>query len=122
MSDPGFRADAVEANGEVILTLAGEIDMLSAPNFASAAIGLGGNGKRVVFDLAAVTFMDSAGLSVLAGTLRRLDRIGGSLCLRNVPPQIRQILKISALDQLLTIEESVSSPSAASQANNSAGR
>lgn len=115
MSDPGFRADAVEADGEVILRVAGEIDMLSAPNFAAAAIGLGGNGKRVVFDLAGVTFMDSAGLSVLAGTMRRLDRIGGSLSLRNVPRQVRQILKISALDQRITIEESVGRRSAASR-------
>jgi anti-anti-sigma factor len=115
MSDPGFRADALEADGEVVLRLAGEIDMLSAPNFAAAAIGLGTNGKRVVFDLAGVTFMDSAGLSVLAGTLRRLDRIGGSLCLRNVPKQVRQILAISALDQKITIEESVSPRSVASR-------
>ena len=115
MSDPEFRADALEADGEEILRLAGDIDMLSAPNFAAAAIGLGGNGKRVVFDLAAVTFMDSAGLSVLAGTMRRLDRVGGSLCLRNVPRSVRQILKISALDTLITIEEPVRRPSAKSR-------
>ena len=39
MADPGFRAHAVEADGEVILRVAGEVDMLSAPNFI-AAIGL----------------------------------------------------------------------------------
>ncbi len=106
MSDPAFTADTLESDGEVVLRLCGDIDMLSAPNFASAALRLGGADTRIVFDMAGVTFMDSAGLSVLAGTMRRLERTGGSLCLRGVSRQVRQILRISGLDQLLTIEES----------------
>jgi anti-anti-sigma factor len=113
MSDPAFTADMLESDGEVVLRLCGDIDMMSAPNFASAARRLGGADVRIVFDMAGVTFMDSAGLSVVAGTLRRLERTGGSLCLRGVPRQIRQILSISGLDQLLTIEESHKSVGAA---------
>lgn len=108
ISDPAFRSDVFEADGEVVLRLYGQIDMLSAPNFAVAAIGLGGTGVRLVFDIAEVTFMDSAGLSVLAGTIRRLQRIGGTLCLRNVSRHVRQILRISGLDQFVTIEEPLS--------------
>jgi anti-anti-sigma factor len=107
MSDPSFRADTLESDGEIVLSLFGQIDMLSAPNFAAAAIGVGGSDARVVFDMAGVTFMDSAGLSVVAGTMRRLERSGGSLCLRDVSRQVRQILRISGLDQLVTIEESL---------------
>ena len=108
MSDPAFRAETLVMDDEVILRLSGDIDMLSAPNFAAASIHLDGAAARIVFDMAEVTFMDSAGLSVLAGTMRRLERTGGSLRLRRPSRQVRQILTISGLDQLLTIEESLS--------------
>lgn len=49
--------------------------------------------------------MDCAGLRPIAGALIRQQQAGGSLSIRNPSRQIRQILTITGLDQLLTIDE-----------------
>ncbi|MEP7204067.1 MAG: STAS domain-containing protein [Ilumatobacteraceae bacterium] len=104
MSDTEFHVETVHINGEIVLALAGEIDTLSAPNLGAAAVRFAGEGMRLVFDLGGVTFMDSAGLSVIAGTVRRLQREGGSLCIRNARDQVRRLLEMTAIDQYVTID------------------
>ncbi|HZX55470.1 MAG TPA: STAS domain-containing protein, partial [Ilumatobacteraceae bacterium] len=59
----------------------------------------GGRGITIVFDMSRVTFMDSTGLSVIAGTLRRLEPVGGRLCIRGASPMIRRLLEITGITQ-----------------------
>ena len=91
--------------GEVVLTLAGEIDMLTAPTFEAAADAMGaGRSVTLVFDMAGVTFMDSTGLTIIAGTLRRLNRVGGRLCIRGASPMICRLLEITGIVQSENLE------------------
>jgi anti-sigma B factor antagonist len=93
------------APGEVVLTLVGEIDTLTAPAFEAAADAMGAGRKvTVVFDLAGVTFMDSTGLTIIAGTLRRLNRVGGRLCIRGASPMICRLLEITGIEQSEILE------------------
>lgn len=59
--DPGIGADAV------VLTVAGEIDMLTAPDLQTALLAALADTtcRQLVLDLSAVSFLSSAGLSVL---------------------------------------------------------
>jgi anti-anti-sigma factor len=95
-----FSLTITRGPGEVVLTLAGEIDTLTGPRFDEAAeVIQGGRGITIVFDMSRVTFMDSTGLSVIAGTLRRLQPVGGRLCIRGASPMIRRLLEISGITQ-----------------------
>src|SRR4051794_25657787 len=86
--------------GEVVLTLVGEIDTLTAPIFEAAADAIeGGRTETLVFDVAGVTFMDSTGLTIIAGTLRRLNRLGGRLCIRGASPMVCRLLEITGIVQ-----------------------
>ena len=58
---------------------------------------------RVVVDLHDVTFMDSSGLSVLAGLAKRQLPRGGSVAVRNAPPQVAKIMTISGLNRSVEI-------------------
>ncbi|MEV7036984.1 STAS domain-containing protein [Amycolatopsis sp. NPDC051061] len=56
-----------------VLCVAGEIDLLSAPEFEEVVdVVLAGEPRTLVVDLRAVTFFCSAGLQVLAAAHRRL--------------------------------------------------
>ena len=91
--------------GEVVLTLVGEIDMLTAPTFEAAADAMEARRNvALVFDMAGVTFMDSTGLTVLASTLRRLNRVGGRLCIRGASPMINRLLEITGMVQSENLE------------------
>jgi len=88
-----------------VLTLAGEIDASTGPTFAREAQLMGGGpGVTLVFDMTGVTFMDSTGLSVIAGTLRRLQSVGGRLCIRGASPMMCRLLEISAITESPNVE------------------
>ena len=92
-------------DGETVLIVRGEVDAATAPTLRAAVEAIGAFGVCLVFDLAEVTFMDSSGLSVIAQTLRRSQHSSGSsLCVRNPPAQVRQLLVIAGLDPFVTID------------------
>ncbi|GHF52875.1 anti-anti-sigma factor [Amycolatopsis bartoniae] len=60
--------------GQVVLEVAGEVDMVTAPQLADAlAVQLGRDVKVVVVELGRVTFLGSSGLAVLVNAWRSLD-------------------------------------------------
>ena len=66
------RVDVVSLGSTVRVTAAGEIDSSSSPVFERHLDGvLDGRPDELVIDLCAVTFLDSAGLCVLAAAHRR---------------------------------------------------
>jgi anti-anti-sigma factor len=96
---------AISRDGDThVLTLSGQIDMVSSPQFGVAAVSLGGEDIDLVFDMTHVTFMDSSGLSIIAGTLRRLERTGGKLCIRNPQLHVRRVLETVGLSSYLIID------------------
>jgi anti-sigma B factor antagonist len=90
-----FRAMPVYAEGVVVLTLAGELDLAALPAFAEAVAACADSGG-LILDLAEVTFMDSTGVSALVKLRQRLGP-GETLVLRNVPRQSQRVLELTGL-------------------------
>ena len=57
-------------------------------------------GTVVVVDMAAVAFIDSTGLGVLVGALKRARVDGGDLALVNVQPMIMKIFTVTGLNKV----------------------
>jgi len=53
--------------------------------------------KNIIVNLAEVTFIDSAGLGVMLGRYRKISRAGGKMFIVGASPQVRRILEISGL-------------------------
>lgn len=88
----------------VLVSLDGVVDAASAGELKAALEPLiGRRGLIVVLDMAALSFIDSAGLGTLIGVQRRLREIDAELRLTRVPSHVQKILKITALDQALPI-------------------
>ena len=67
-------------DGVSVLTLRGEIDVYTAPRLRQAIIDLvDGGASRLVVDMEKVDFLDSTGLGVLVGGLKRVKLKDGSL-------------------------------------------
>ena len=87
-----------------VLTVRGEVDLASAPKLAAAMTELIDRGyTSVAVDLGSVEFIDSSGLGVLVGSLRRLREDGGDLVLRAASPPVTRILELTGLDSLLPV-------------------
>jgi anti-anti-sigma factor len=93
----------------VVLAAVGEIDALSAPEFAVAVHDLTGTSSELAIDFSAVTFMDSSGLSVLAAAVN--DRgLGSPIHVRGASAMVRRLLAMSGIDTLLTVEPEDAGP------------
>ena len=88
------------------------LNSLIAPNLKSEFVFLRNEGvKNLIFDLSAVKYVDSSGLSAIL-TANRLWKDFGSFILTGVShPSVQKLIEISRLESILsiipTIEESV---------------
>ena len=102
----GFRVDAAE--GYVVVSAYGEIDVNNLQGFANALAHAGKSSPRVVVDLAHVTFIDSSGLGALIAARRAQARsAGGSLVLVEPPEMLRRVLATVQLQQTLPMFDSL---------------
>ncbi len=58
----------------------------------------------VVMDLSAIEFMDSSGLGLIMGRYALLQKMGGTLRLKNPNERISKIFELANLGRLITIE------------------
>src|SRR5256886_337135 len=106
--------DVTERNGFTILAVRGEVDVYTAPRFRERLIELVSEGKhRIVVDLEAVDFLDSTGLGVLVGGLKRLRSHDGDMILVCTQPRILKVFEITGLTKVFSIHDSVESATAA---------
>lgn len=95
------------ANDTYAISLAGEIDLYTAPEFKQQLLEVIGEGAtHVVVDLTSATFIDSTTLGVLVGGLRRLRAADGRLTIVCADPNISKIFEITGLDRVFEVTES----------------
>nr|SBO98780.1 Anti-sigma F factor antagonist (spoIIAA-2); Anti-sigma B factor antagonist RsbV [Nonomuraea gerenzanensis] len=91
-----------------VLKVAGEVDVFTAPKLREQIIDLAAKGTvHVIVDLGAVQFLDSTGLGVLVGGLKRLRTQDGSLALVMTTDRISRIFKITGLTAVFASYSSV---------------
>jgi len=92
------------ANDTYAISLSGEIDLYTAPEFKQQLLEVIGEGARhVVVDLSSTTFIDSTTLGVLVGGLRRLRAADGELTIVCSDPNITKIFEITGLDRVFDL-------------------
>ena len=100
--------DVDERDGYAILSVRGEVDVYTAPKFRERLIELVSEGKyQIIVDLQAVDFLDSTGLGVLVGGLKRLRSHDGDLMLVCTQARIVKVFEITGLTKVFKIYESV---------------
>ncbi len=91
-------------NDAYVISLAGEVDLYTAPEFKEQLLEIvGKGGKEVVVDLSNTTFIDSTTLGVLVGGVKRLRPNGGQLTLVCSDRNITKIFEITGLDKVFPI-------------------
>jgi anti-anti-sigma factor len=92
----------------IVLTLAGEIDRDSSKDLREAADQAVRRGRRhLILDLTKVTFCDSSGLSLFIDLHRQAGAGGGWLRLAGARPELRSMLRVTRLDQLFALYDTV---------------
>ena len=88
-----------------LLRAAGEIDSYSGDRFREGVSQVVADGAPVVHvDLADVTYLDSAGLGVLAGAHNRLAQEGRRLVIMNPRDAVYRVFEMTGLTRILEID------------------
>lgn len=96
---------SVARNGDTcVLTLQGEVDVYTAPRLKESLIESIESGcANVLVDLEGVDFIDSSGLGVLVGGLRRAKENSGTIRLVCTRENVLKIFRITGLDRVFPI-------------------
>ena len=91
--------------GATVVEIAGELDLHGAPQLRAElgrALELGAP-PRVIVDLNGVTFLDSTGVGVLVGALKRARELDGQLVFCNPQPRVCRVFEITGLTEALPL-------------------
>jgi anti-sigma B factor antagonist len=113
------KTEKVE-DGTYVISLTGEVDLYTAPEFKQQLLDVISEGGRdVVVDFSNTTFIDSTTLGVLVGGVKRLRTQEGRLSLVCSDRNITKIFEITGLDRVFTIyptrDEALAKTGASSQ-------
>jgi anti-sigma B factor antagonist len=100
--------DVRRVDSHAVVDVKGEIDVYTAPKLRENLIELVSEGSyNVVVNLEGVDFLDSTGLGVLVGALKRVRAHDGTLSLVCTQDKILKIFKITGLTKVFEIHDSV---------------
>ena len=102
-----LRVSSRSQGDHVVLALAGEIDLYTAPRLQSELTSALAAGKppHLVVDMSAVEFCDSTGMNVLLAAHRLAAERGGDLTLAAPRPAVRKILEVTGLQSVFTVHD-----------------
>ena len=88
------------APGVGLLTLAGDVDLATAPVLETEAERELSAVDHLVLDLADVAFLDSTGIALVLDLQERLADRGGALYIANPSGAVRRVFEVLRLDRL----------------------
>src|SRR5437763_712620 len=89
-----------------VAELEGELDVNTSERLRTELLRLIEDGcRRLVIDMSELALIDSTGLGVLVGVMKRVLQHGGEMHLRAPRPAARKVYDITGLDRVFTIIE-----------------
>ncbi len=87
-----------------IVSLSGEVDIFTAPQFKESLLEVLDDGvRRLVVDLSEVTFIDSTALGVLIGGVRRVHAADGAMAIVVATRPVERVLSVTGLDRVFSM-------------------
>lgn len=99
-----FSVSVTAADGVATVRVAGDLDAFTSPQLRTALCELEAQGARhVTLDIGRTDFVDSTGLSVLVGGLKRLRDSGGDMVVKSPTASTLRLFDITGLRRIFDI-------------------
>lgn len=103
-----LKIDIIQNEKNSLVTLAGEIDIYTAPELKAALLPLTKTeGQLLEVNLAGVNYMDSTGLGIFVSVLKATKEYNSHLTLVNLDERILRLFTITGLDELIDINTTI---------------
>ena len=105
-----------QADGYTICRPVGELDAYTVGQFRES-LGELATRPKLLIDMSAVPFVDSAGLGALIGGIRRAREQGGEVAVACSRPTLTRLLHTTGFDRIVPVEATLEAAAAALQAS-----
>lgn len=110
----GLQLSARAGRACTVVEVGGQLDMDTGPELNDFLQQVADGGARqVVLDFSDVSFLDSSGLGVLMVWFKELHATGGRLYVAAVQELVAYVLRVSAVDRVLDVYDTVEAAEAA---------
>lgn len=93
-------------NGKLKILLKGEVDISTAPEFKTRLYEMVGEGdKDIELFCEELSYIDSTGLGILVGALKRVKKNENSVYIYRLKENIKKLFRITGLDKVFILEE-----------------
>ena len=93
-------------DGIVRVTLGGEVDIAAAPEFKVRLYDIIGEGEKdIELFCEELMYIDSTGLGILVGALKKVKNHQGNVYIYQLRDNIRKLFHITGLDKVFILEE-----------------
>jgi anti-anti-sigma factor len=99
-----FSAEVRLDGGRGVVSISGELDLVSVPVLLACVATLSADVDDVVLDLGELRFIDASGLHAIDASAQRLRTSGGSLVLRAPQPPVRRIFDLLGFERTVSIQ------------------
>jgi anti-sigma B factor antagonist len=86
------------------VVISGNIDTVTAPELDAKLQENLADVKELILDFAAVDYISSAGLRVILMANQQLEDVDGSMTIKNVNEDVRDVFEMTGFDSLLNFE------------------
>jgi anti-sigma B factor antagonist len=92
-----------EEGGAAVVSLSGEVDLESSPRLRELLLGLVRDGRNVLVELSAVSYIDSSGVASLIEAFQLARRSATEFALVAPSPAALRVLQLARLDRVFKI-------------------
>lgn len=94
----------ISAEDELVFALSGEIDAATSEDFyAQVSAAYEHDRRNVLFDCAALTFIDSTTLGTFVKIFKKLKADGHNMALEHLRPNVKKLFDICSLNTIMEI-------------------
>jgi anti-sigma B factor antagonist len=99
-----LSVSSYERSGWTVIAASGQLDVATAPGFRQTLLEAQyGGGARVALDLSELEFLDSFGLGVVVGGVKRARVHDGELAVVCPAGRIRHVFEVTGVERLLPL-------------------
>lgn len=103
-SELGFREERL--NNSIVIYLSGELDIYTSQKFKEKLYGIADStDSDILIDCKDLNYIDSTGLGIFVGALKRAKQRDKEISLRNLKENVKKLFNITGLERVFTIKE-----------------
>ncbi len=103
-----FRAVKISSvlnENNLTIKLSGKLNTDAANSSKDEILSALDGAEKVLFDLSGLEYISSSGLRILVAAFKKVKAAGGTMTIKNVGEQVREVLEMTGFAQIFNVEE-----------------